>query len=652
MKYTLLLTMLACAQAAPAFAQVDLEPFLKEDPYQQLKISPKGDYLATTSPVEDRTVLVVLSLPDLKITASVGGDRNSVVDEFWWANNERVVVALADKFGSRDEPSPTGKLHAVNADGSKGRVIASPYEEDGMRLGTGTTGQRYYLMSDALPNDDKNVLVEAIPFTSNDAYVRLEKLDIYTRRRTLVAAAPVRRASFVADAQGVVRFTYGADGDNTQRLYYRPTQEAEWKLVNDEKTSHHRQYPLGFSADGRTAYLQIEQSIGPDRIYAWNPDDGRYTEVLKDATVDPYRILYDLDNRTLIGAQFMTDHVRNRFFDDQHPTARLYRSLEKAFSQDAFFITSVTDDRKLAVIYIWSDRNNGDYFLFDLVNKSAKRLLGRREWMNPALMPQNQAVSYQTRDGLTVHGYLTRPLKAPPGPLPMVLLPHGGPFGIYDTWSFDDDAALLSQAGYAVLRVNYRGSGNYGTAFTESGAREWGGKMQDDLTDATRWAIEQKIADPKRICIYGASYGAYAALMGVAREPDLYQCAAGYVGVYDLNQTHRRQSNRSRSGRTWAGEWLGSPETLAERSPVNLAERIKVPVFLAAGGKDERAPIAQSKAMEKALEKNKVPVESLYYPNEGHGFYTAEHKREYYTRLLAFLARHLGGQPAKQPAKQ
>lgn len=648
MKYTLLLALLACAQAAPAQAQVDLEPFLKEDPYQQLKISPKGDYLATTSPVEDRTVLVVLSLPDLKITASVGGDRNSVVDEFWWANNERVVVALADKFGSRDEPSPTGKLHAVNADGSKGRVIASPYEEEGMRLGTGTTGQRYFLMSDALPNDDKNVLVEAIPFTSNDAYVRLEKLDIYTRRRTLVAAAPVRRASFVADAQGVVRFTYGADGDNTQRLYYRPTQEAEWTLVNDEKTSHHRQYPLGFSADGRTAYLQIEQNSGPDRIYAWNPDDGRYTEVLKDATVDPYRILYDLDNRTPIGAQFMTDRVRNRFFDDQHPTARLYRSLEKAFSQDAFFITSVTDDRKLAVIYIWSDRNNGDYFLFDLVNKSAKRLLGRREWMNPALMPQNQAVSYQTRDGLTVHGYLTRPLKAPPGPLPMVLLPHGGPFGIFDTWSFDDDAAILSQAGYAVLRVNYRGSGNYGTTFTEAGAREWGGKMQDDLTDATRWAIEQKIADPKRICIYGASYGAYAALMGVAREPDLYQCAAGYVGVYDLNQTHRRQSNRSRSGRTWAGEWLGSPETLAARSPVNLADRIKAPVFLAAGGKDERAPITQTKAMEKALEKNKVPVESLYYPNEGHGFYTAEHKREYYTRLLAFLARHLGGQPAKQ----
>ncbi|GGD32173.1 alpha/beta hydrolase family protein [Pseudoxanthomonas indica] len=649
MKLGWMLALLACAQAAPAAAQVDLEPFLKEDPYQQLKISPKGDYLATTSPVEDRTVLVVLSLPDLELTASVGGDRNSVVDEFWWANNERVVVALADKFGSRDTPSITGTLHAVNADGSKGKVLASPYGEDPEAPGisTGVTTPRYYLMSDPLPNNDKHVLVEAIPLTSNDAYVRLETLDIYSRRRTLAATAPVRRASFLADGQGVVRFAYGRDADNTQRLYYRPTQQAEWKLVNDEKSSRHSEYPIGFSADGQTASLQVEQSGGPDRLFSWQPADGRYTELLKDTTVDPYRILYDLDNRTPIGAQFMTDRVRNRFFDDQHPTARLYRSLEKAFGEDAFFITSVTDDRRLAVIYVWSDRNNGDYFLFDLVNKSAKRLLGRREWMNPAQMPQNRAISYQTRDGLTVHGYLTRPVKAPPGPLPMVLLPHGGPFGIFDSWNFDDDAAMLSQAGYAVLRVNYRGSGNYGSDFTEVGAQEWGAKMQDDLTDATRWAIEQKIAEPGRICIYGASYGGYAALMGVAREPDLYRCAAGYVGVYDLNQFHRRQSNRSRSGRTWAGEWMGSPETLAARSPVNLADRIKVPVFLAAGGKDERAPITHTKAMEKALKNHGVPVESLYYPNEGHGFYTKEHKREYYTRLLAFLSRHLGGQAAK-----
>ncbi len=189
--------------------------------------------------------------------------------------------------------------------------------------------------------------------------------------------------------------------------------------------------------------------------------------------------------------------------------------------------------------------------------------------------------------------------------------------------------------------------GNYGRAHRDAGAQQWGAAMQDDLTDATRWAIETGIADPARICIYGASYGAYAALMGVAREPDLYRCAVGYFGVYDLELVHRDQSQGSRSGRTWAAEWMGARDTLASRSSVTLADRIKTPVFLAAGGQDERAPLVHSERMERALKRAGVPVETLYYPTEGHGFYTEPHRREFYTRLLAFLSTHLGGAVAK-----
>jgi dipeptidyl aminopeptidase/acylaminoacyl peptidase len=159
--------------------------------------------------------------------------------------------------------------------------------------------------------------------------------------------------------------------------------------------------------------------------------------------------------------------------------------------------------------------------------------------------------------------------------------------------------------------------------------------------------VDEGVADASRICIYGASYGGYAALMGVAKEPGLYRCAVGYVGVYDLPMMHRDTSSGSRSGRTWALEWMGDRDALGARSPVNLADRIKVPVFLAAGGKDERAPIEHSERMEKALRNAGVPVETLYFPNEGHGFYTREHRREYYTRLLEFLGRHLGGATAQ-----
>jgi dipeptidyl aminopeptidase/acylaminoacyl peptidase len=206
---------------------------------------------------------------------------------------------------------------------------------------------------------------------------------------------------------------------------------------------------------------------------------------------------------------------------------------------------------------------------------------------------------------------------------------------------------MLAQAGYAVLQLNFRGSGGYGDAFHKAGARQWGLAMQDDLTDATRWAIAQGIADPARICISGASYGAYASLMGVAKEPDLYKCAIGYVGVYDLPMMHAKGDTRwSTAGRGFLKDWLGNPETLADTSPNRLAEHIKVPVFLAAGGEDERAPIEHSRLMEKALKNLGKPVESLYYETEGHGFYTQEHNREFYTRVLAFLARNIGGATA------
>jgi dipeptidyl aminopeptidase/acylaminoacyl peptidase len=490
------------------------------------------------------------------------------------------------------------------------------------------------------------VLVSAMPL-SKDPNIRIERLDIYNRKRDLVATPPIRRADFLADASGQVRFAHGANADNIRKLYYRQDDRSPWRLINDSQKSGHDRYPLGFSADGTLAYLQLEHAQGPDSIAAWDPASDQTTELLRDAQVDPYQILYALDGRTPIGASYMSDRVRNRFFDDQEPTSRLYRTLEKSFADDAIHITSASADGRLVLIYLWSDRNSGDYFLFDTAEKSVNRIFARREWFHPRDMAGSKAITLKARDGMQLHGYLTLPPTAPAGPQPMVLLPHGGPFGIFDTWAFDDDAQILAAAGYAVLQVNYRGSGNYGRAYRHAGAREWGGAMQDDLTDATAWAVAQGIADPQRICIYGASYGGYAALMGVAREPDLYQCAAGYVGVYDLEQVHRDQSRNSGSGRTWAGDWLGAPQTLAARSPTALADRIKVPVFLAAGGMDERAPMIHSERMEKALKQNGVPVESLYFANEGHGFYTEPHRREYYTRLLDFLSRHLGGATAQ-----
>lgn len=633
--------------AAGAQDRVDLAPYLRKDQFERVKISPTGEYFAATVPLEDRTGLAVVRRSDNSISAKIIGKRDSVVADFWWANDERILVSLAQKLGSRDQPVVIGELHAINADGSRGRLLGSPYGVDeegssGNRIRTGL--EQALFLADILPGDQRNVLVSATPI-ANEPNIRLEKLDIYTRRRLTVATAPVRRADFTVDHAGTARFALGYTSDNYSRLYYRDDDKADWRLVNDEMQSKRDERPLGFSADGSIAYLQVDTRGGPDVIMSWDPKDGRYAELLSDPKVNPYRIIYDLDGRTPVGASFMSDRVRNRFFDENAPTARLYRSLEKSFKDEAIYITSATADRQLALIYAWSDRNNGDYFLFDIAKRKANRLFGRREWLNPGLMNLSREVNLKARDGLPLQGYLTLPSTS--GPAPMVVMPHGGPFGIFDEWEFNDDAQILADAGYAVLRINYRGSGNHGRAFKQGGAREWGGLMQDDVTDATRWAIEQGIAQRDRICIYGASYGGYAALMGVAKEPDLYRCAAGYVGVYDLPMMYRQDANRSGPSKVWVEEWVGTPDGLAAHSPVNLADRIKVPVFLAAGGKDEIAPMGHSTRMEKALKKAGVPVETLYYPTEGHGFYTEPHRREYYTQLLAFLSRHLGGKTAK-----
>lgn len=637
--------------AMPGQAQeaLDLTPYLKRDQIERIKISPDGDYFALTMPMEDRTVLGIVRRKDKAATARVTSGVNSVVDDFWWAGNERVVISMAQRFGSRDEPAAIGELHAIDADGKNGRLLASPYgtnpDINGAQLKMDLDPATYML--ETLPDDQRNILVATIRF-GGDPNVRVDKLDIQTGRRRTVATAPVRRADFVTDRQGRIRFASGADVTNASKLSYRDNDDAPWRLINDAASSKHREFPLGFSADGSLAYMRVEQDTGTDVLAAWDPITSKSTPLLHDDTVDPYRILRDLDGITPIGASYMSDRVRNRFFDEKAPTAKLYRSLEKAFDGNAVYITSATRDRRLVLVYVWSDRNNGDYYLFDTVNTHADRVFSRREWFPPDAVPASTQVSFTARDGLELHGYLTRPLHAEAGtPLPLIVMPYGGPFGIFDKWEFDDDTQLQAVAGYAVLRVNYRGSANYWRSFTVAGAKEWGGCMQDDLTDATRWAIAQGMADASRVCLYGASDGGYAALMGVAKEPGLYRCAAGYVGVYDLDMMARDTARYARWAKNWTGDWLGARDTLAARSPVNLASQIKVPVFLAAGGKDERAPIEHTKRMERALNAAGVPVESLYFPNEGHGFCAEPHRRAYYTRLLAFLSKQLGGSTAK-----
>jgi dipeptidyl aminopeptidase/acylaminoacyl peptidase len=641
--------------ATPMAAAVDVQAYIKKDSFNDIKLSPNGDYYAATVTLEDRTALAILRRSDNKLTATLSLGKNSHVSGFRWVNPERVIVSIGEKMGALDQPRGTGELYAVSAEGGQVELLVGQrVSTDLGGVGTLIKPKKVEMVAafliDDLPADDKSVLISVMPFVS-DPYTRAERMDVYSGRRTPVARAPVRNSDFTTDNKGVVRFASGVGTDNIRQLYYREGEGAEWRMLSDEAVKGYREFPIGFSADDATAYFLTEQAAGPDIIVAFDIASETRKEVLRDDDTDPARIIHRNGTSIPVGAFFMDGRPRTAFFDEDGPEARLYRSLEAAFEGQSVHITSQTTDGRLALVQVSSDRNPGDFYVFDTVAKKADYLLSRRDWFEPERMGGVRPVKLSARDGLPLHGYLTLPHGSGKEPLPMVVLPHGGPYMVQDTWGFETEAQMLAKAGYAVLQLNFRGSSGYGRSFAQAGAREWGGKMQDDLTDATRWAIEQGIADAGRICIYGASYGGYASLMGVAKEPSLYKCAVGYVGVYDLPMMQKEDSRTSKRLGNWSADWVGKDtDALSAASPNRFAERIKVPVFLAAGGEDEIAPIAHTKMMEKALLKAGVPVETLYYDTEGHGFYVEAHKQEYYTRLLAFLSRHLGGAVATTSA--
>jgi len=631
---------------------VDLDRYLRQEAFADIKISPGGEYVAATVPIEAGTALAIYRIADMKMVGTFRPPRNNHAHTFDWVSNERLLVGMAQKLGVLDRPAPTGELFGINANGKGGELLVG-YRTAETGLGTNIkvkpAGMVAAFLTDELKDDDRNVLVAVTPFTDNAA-TQIERMDVNTGRRNAVARAPIAQAAFTIDARGEVRFAYGVGPDQKKKLYYRAGASSEWILLHDETLNPRNEAAIGFSADGRLAYLQVEQAEGPDVIVSWDPQSNERRTVLRDEIADPARIIHRPGTQVPVGALFMGTTPRTRFFDETSEDARLYRSLETALGAPVY-ITSSTRDGSTVLVESWSGRNPGDFYLYDTLGKRARHLISRSDWIDPAQSADVRAITLQARDGRPLHGFLTVPPGVPMRALPMVVVPHGGPIGVLDDGTYSTETQMLAAAGYAVLQVNFRGSAGYGRAHAQAARKQWGAAMQDDVTDATRWAIEQGIADRERICIYGASYGAYAALMGTVREPGLYRCAAGYVGIYDLPLMYARGDIQSdESGLIYLREWLGRPKDLVERSPVNLAAQVGVPVLLAAGREDQRAPVVHTERMEAALKQAGTPVQALYYKNEGHGLYNLANQRDYYGHLLAFLSRSLGGATAQVTA--
>lgn len=627
--------------APPTIAQ-----FVKKNDFESVVMSPGGDYIAVTVPFEDRTALAIIRLSDMKRMVAASHGKNTAIEDIRWVSADRLLYSVSIKIDDLAEPQSLGEIYGINADGKGSEILigqrAGVKEQSASNIKQRGPEQIGAVVIDDLPDDPDNVLIETWKLTgSEDAYSQVEKMNIFSGRRVTVTKAPVRGAHFLTDHSGVVRFALGIGLDNRTALYYRAGEKADWQLINDQHESFKNASVLGFSADDKVAYFDIEEDQGPDAVYAFDTQTQTSKKILQDDNSDPWRVLRSPFDDSPYGVVYMDGKPRAEYFDPSSENARLNRSLEAGFPGQVVVMDRAGSDKKHGLLTVFGDRLSGDVYRFDYQAKHAELLLSFNQ-LDPEQMVEMTPVSMKARDGLPLEGYLLLPKGSSGKNLPLVVNPHGGPWNIQDEWGFDSTAQLLASRGYAVLKVNYRGSSGYGKSFEAAGYHQWGRQMQDDVTDATRWAIAQGIADPRRICIFGASYGGYAALMGTVKEPDLYRCAAGLFGVYDLPALYSQGD--SADSIMWQNdlkEHLGK-DGLADLSPSLHADRVKVPVLLGAGREDQTAPPSHTEKMRDALQKLGKPVETTIYDAEGHGFYKDEDSVDFYTRLLAFLDRNIG----------
>ncbi|MDQ8051336.1 MAG: S9 family peptidase, partial [Luteibacter sp.] len=345
---------MAALVLTPAFAQgVDVGAFVKKEAFRDIKLSPNGDYYAATVVLEDRTALAIMRRSDNALTAKFTLGKNTHVDEFNWVNQERVVISMAEKFGALDKPLPTGEMYAINADGGKPEFLVGQRmlgAGPGTKIQTKKVEMVAAFLVDDLPANDKAVVVSVMPFSA-DPFTRADLLDVYTGRRTQLARAPVRNADFVTDNKGLVRFAAGKGTDTVNKLYYREGEGADWQLLNDESESGIVETPLGFSADDKVAYLEVQNRRGPDAIVAYDLATRQRKELFRDDDTDPGSIIYRNGTSIPVGAFIADGKPRTVFFDATSPEAKLYRSLEAAFGEPVA-ITSQTSDGRLALVQV------------------------------------------------------------------------------------------------------------------------------------------------------------------------------------------------------------------------------------------------------------------------------------------------------------
>jgi dipeptidyl aminopeptidase/acylaminoacyl peptidase len=637
-----LLPTVACAQAAPG--PIPINAFVREDQFSAPRISPDGKRLVVQArvPVDKRTVpmLNFYSLPDMKLLGTVRMALYAVPVSYAWASNTRLVVHMGMEVGSREAPQATGEVMAVEFDGSRQKYLYGYQMMESSSMGTRYGNDYGYAFTVHVPSERNNhVYLSTQVWDSKSS--ALYDMDTRSAARRLVASVPTPDARFVVQNNGAPRFAKGTDKDNWYQLWRYDDSKDKWAVVDEPAGA--ATYPFAFTADNQHYMANWSDNDGPLKVVRAALDGSGRQVLAEDPLGSIDSFMYGSSLTTPVAALTSSGRPRVIYLEPEHRDVAIHKALSAQFADATVTFGGASDDGNKMIMTVHSDRDPGVFYLYDRATNRADELFTSMEAIDPEQMAPRRPITFKARDGMQIEGYLTMPKVAAGTRPPLVLMPHGGPHGIADTWYFNTDAQFLASRGYAVLQINYRGSSNRGRSFQVAGYRQWGGKIIDDLVDGVQWAVAQGEVDGSRMCAYGASFGAYASLMLAAREPDLFKCAIGYAGVYEPAYIFEEEGvkGNSRSEATFK-RYLGTDAAeLARYSPVQRAASIKAGVLLIHGGKDKIAPKEHAYKMKAALEKAGRTPEWYYVDYEGHGFYDTENQTEVYKRLEAFLGKYL-----------
>ncbi len=597
-----------------------LEDFFKNPEKTNFQISPDGKKIAFMKPWQDRLNVFIRTIATGEVVQVTKATARDIAAYFW--ANPNVIAFLQDKGGDENF-----SLYTVKADGSAEKHV-TPFE-----------GVRVNIIDDL--EDDENHMIIGLNKRNPqifDAY----RLNLETAELTMIAENPGHISGWMTDRDGKLRIATVTDGVKTGVLYRKTEQDEFVQII--ETSFKDTCSPVGFTFDNQKLYVLSNLERDTAALYTFNPETKETEELLfSHDEVDLHNIMISNKRKKLTGVVYVTDKTNYHFFDEKR--ANIQKDLEAKFPGIKASIVSSNKEENLSIIRTHSDLTKGAYYLYNVEAKEAKLLAEISPWINPEEMSAMKPISYKARDGFTIHGYLTLPKgKENQKNLPVIINPHGGPWA-RDYWGFNPEIQFLASRGYAVLQMNFRGSVGYGRKFWTASFKEWGKSMQDDITDGVNWLIEQDIIDPKRIAIYGASYGGYATLAGVTFTPDLYACAIDYVGVSNLFTLFETLPPYWEQGRKMMEEMVGSPseekELLEAASPIFHIDKIKCPLLVAQGANDPRVKKEHSDQIVESLKAKNIAVEYMVKDNEGHGFHNEENRFDFYRAMEKFLREHL-----------